>query len=73
MIFMVASVVLKWPFNYMFRYVDALNDIFSKAQSHIDDLNLMCIASAELDKFDVDMEASGKSAQFARIEVSHFQ
>uniref|UniRef100_A0A9J2PM84 Uncharacterized protein n=1 Tax=Ascaris lumbricoides TaxID=6252 RepID=A0A9J2PM84_ASCLU len=53
---------------FLHRYVDALNDIFSKAQSHIDDLNLMCIASAELDKFDVDMEASGKSAQFARIE-----
>uniref|UniRef100_A0A915C5A2 Uncharacterized protein n=1 Tax=Parascaris univalens TaxID=6257 RepID=A0A915C5A2_PARUN len=53
---------------FLHRYVDALNDIFSKAQSRIDDLNSMCIASAELDKFDIDMEASGKSAQFARIE-----
>ncbi|KHN80637.1 hypothetical protein Tcan_09891 [Toxocara canis] len=53
---------------FLHKYVDALNEVFAKAQTRINDLNLMRIASAELDKFAVDMQGSSKSAQFANIE-----
>ncbi|VDK52643.1 unnamed protein product [Anisakis simplex] len=51
------------------RYVDALNEIFARAEHRIDELKLMCIASAELDGFAIDMlNKTNKSSQFANID-----
>ncbi|MFH4976302.1 hypothetical protein AB6A40_003011 [Gnathostoma spinigerum] len=50
------------------QFVDTLNKLFASAEHRMDQLSLMCVESAELEKFAVDIAASNRSAQFRNIE-----